>query len=174
MSRTIVFVVGSNRTGTSLLTEKLLDLGFQIPQDVTSDSTEYPTYESARFKAISRKWNWEQAERFIDSLPEGRVVLKYPKASYRIRRWIRLVPDAKLIYVFRPREEAVQSQLQHWWGDRPFKFLIWCVYTLQWIRGYLAISNLPIQVWITTFATLKSSEDFQVPMAFLNLREAQI
>lgn len=173
MTRKIVFVVGSNRTGTSLLTEKLNKLGFQIPQDATLYSGEYPTYESAEFKAISRKWDSERAEKFIDSLPEGLIVLKYPKASYRIHRWIRLVPDGKLIYVFRPRDEAVQSQLQHWWCGRPFQLIVTWIYRWQWIRGYIAISNLPIPVWITTFAALQSDDDLHLPKAFLDLDEAQ-
>lgn len=169
MNRQIVFVVGSNRTGTSLLTQRLQQLGVQLPSDLTNDSEEYPTYESAEFKALSRKWNRQRANSFIQSLPEGSIVLKYPKASYCIRRWLKIVPDARVIYVFRPREEAVQSQLNHWWRNRPFRFVARWIYRWQWLRGYLAVSNLPAPVWITTFAALKSQQELQLPRGFLDV-----
>ena len=94
--------------------------------------------------------------------------MKYPKASRRIRQWLELVPDARVIYVFRPREEAVQRQLDEWWKGRPLRWLVRWIYRWQWTRGYLAIADLPAPVWVTTLAALRADRDLKLPKEFVD------
>lgn len=164
--RQVVLVVGSNRTGTSLLTEVLIEQGFKVPKYSRSAESDYDTYECNEFKRLSRDWNQGDAEDLVRRLPTGRIVLKYPKASRVLRRWLELIPDARVIYVFRPREEAVESQLKNWWRDRPCRWLARWNYRWEWFRGYLAVSNLSVPVCFVTFEELKRTRSFDIPASF--------
>ena len=130
------------------------------------ESQGYAVYESAEFKRISREWDEAAAERFVDALPDNPVVLKYPKASRVLRRWLRLIPDARVIYVFRPRSESVESQMKNWWGRRPFRLIGRLIYHWEWLRGYLAVSNVSVPVWFVTFAALKADRNIEFPADF--------
>lgn len=164
--RKVVIIAGSNRTGTSLLTEIMIHKGFSPPADVHEDNKEYATYESREFKEISRHWNIRRARRFVDRLAGDRIVLKYPKASYVLHRWLKLIPDARVIYVYRPREQAVASQIEHWWKPRPAAWLGRWIYRVEWTRGFLAMSNLPVPVCFVTFDELKCTGDLIFPKSF--------
>jgi len=164
--RKIAIIAGSNRTGTSLLTEILIRKGFRPPPDLHHDSEEYATYESRRFKTISQRWNWREAREFAESLTGDKVVLKYPKASYVLHRWLKVLPDARVIYVYRPREEAVAKQVQNWWKGRSCAWLVRWIYRYEWTRGYLAMSNLNAPACFVTFEELKHTSDFRFPVSF--------
>ena len=164
--RQVIIVTGSNRTGTSLLVELLAQKGFLPPAGARVESEEYDVYESLEFKKISRKWDWLAAKEFVDNLPGGKIVLKYPKSSSVIRKWIELIEDAKIIYVFRPREEAVESQVRNWWRGRPLSFLARWIYRYEWLRGYLAVSSLPVPVHFVTFEELKYSKRIEFPSSW--------
>lgn len=161
----IVIIVGSNRTGTSLLTEVLSEQGFAVPGE-TAKSSDYDKYENADFKHLSRHWDGRKAREFVAGLPGGKVVLKYPKASYVLRRWLRLMPHARVVYVFRPREEAVASNIRYSWRIRSLEFLAKWIYRWQWYRGYHAVSNLPVPVAFVTFEELKRTRRFDIPQSF--------
>lgn len=165
--RQIVIVAGSNRTGTSLLASILVDQkGFTIPGAACTDSTEYNTHECEEFRKISRHWDTKAATEFVEKLSGERILLKYPKSSYVLDRWLGLIPDARVIYVYRPREEAVESQLKNWWGDRPFKNIVRKMYNHQWNRGFMAMASLKVPVCFVTFAELKERETFEFPQSF--------
>ena len=82
--------------------------GFVVP-DETNDYIDYKTHESVTFKKLTLDWNEDEARRFVSELPRGKVVLKYPKASRVIRNWLRLMPHARVLYVFRQRDEAIAA-----------------------------------------------------------------
>lgn len=164
-STQIALVVGSNRTGTSLLTEILLQKGFVVPGD-TAEFFDYDTHECATFKKLSRRWDADEAKKFVDALPAGKVVLKYPKASYVIQRWLDLMPDARVIYVYRRQEEAVASNLKYSWKNWPLAFAARWWYRWEWRRGLNAMANLPVPVAFVTFDELKQSGDFDFPANF--------
>jgi uncharacterized membrane protein YbhN (UPF0104 family) len=168
--RKIVLIVGSNRTGTSLLVEILLAANFRVPGDMVTDSRGYQVYESRQFKEISRRWNWKRARQFVDTLQGDQagdqIVLKYPKASRVLKRWLKLIPDARIIYVYRPREETVASQVKNFWGDRPGKFLARWLYRWEWIRGYMSVSDLSVPVDFVTFEELKRTRNWTPPASF--------
>lgn len=165
-NRRVLFVVGSNRTGTSLFTTLVIARGFSVPGNADVVSEEYSVHENSDFKNISRNWNTARAKKFVDTLENGQYVLKYPKASYVIDRWLELVPDARVAYVFRPMDEAVASQIKHWWGDRPFKWLAKIIYRYQWIRGMLALRKLRVPVMFISFEELKSAGTFEFPQSW--------
>lgn len=162
-SRKIVIVTGSNRTGTSLMVELLVGKGFHPPEGEMVNSREYNVYECTEFKNISRDWSWQKAKEFVNSIEGEKVVLKYPKSSKVISKWMSLLPNAKIIYVFRPRGEAVNSQIINWWKDRPFAFIARLIYNYEWIRGYLAVSNLKVPVHFVTFEELRYTKNFNFP-----------
>lgn len=164
--RQVVIVAGSNRTGTSLLTELLIRDGFSPPAGEMVASEPYDVHESQQFKRISRHWNWEEARRFVESLEGEKIVLKYPKASFVLKRWLELIPDAKVVYVFRPQREAVESQIRNWWRPRPLEFLARWIYRYEWLRGYLAMRNLSVPVCFVTFEELKRAGRFSPPTSW--------
>jgi hypothetical protein len=165
--RQVLIVAGSNRTGTSLLSSILVEQnGFEIPGAACTDATEYDTHECEEFRLISRKWNWQLASEFAEKLSGEKILLKYPKASYVLDRWLGLIPDARVVYVYRPREDAVESQLKNWWGNRPFKSLARWNYRHQWNRGFMAMANLRVPVCFVTFAELKARGTFEFPQSF--------
>ncbi len=166
--RQIALVAGSNRTGTSLLAEILTRQGFRPPDAICDEYLDYTTHESKTFKEISRRWNSRKAREFVESFSEAgdKILLKYPKASYVLKRWIQLIPDARVIYVYRPREESVASRLANRWNGRPLTGIVRWIYRWEWTRGFLAMSNLPIPVCFVTFDELKLNQDFTPPASF--------
>lgn len=164
--RKLVIIAGSNRTGTSLLSSILVSAkGFRVPGEA-DDAVEYRTHESEEFRSISSRWDASRARRFADGLEGDRILLKYPKASRVLDRWLELLPDARLIYVYRPREEAVESQMKHWWGRRPFGFLARWKYRQEWNQGLLALANVRVPVCFVTFEELKRVGDIEFPESF--------
>jgi hypothetical protein len=93
-------------------------------------------------------------------------VLQYPQASLVLNKWLTLLPEAKVIFVFRPMEESVNSQIRNWWKDRPCKFLVRWIYRYERLRGYLAMRNLSIPVCFVTFQELKETKDFYFPRSW--------
>ncbi|MAG33596.1 MAG: hypothetical protein CL908_22185 [Deltaproteobacteria bacterium] len=165
--RQLIIIAGSNRTGTSLLADILVEQkGFRVPDKPCDDATEYHTHESEQFRSLSRRWDEVRARRFVEDLEGDRILLKYPKASRVLERWLSLLPDARLIYVFRPREEAVESQVEHWWGRRRLPFVARWIYRRQWERGLLALADVKVPVCFVTFEELKRSGDFEFPASF--------
>jgi hypothetical protein len=157
--------VGSNRTGTSLLTEILLEKGFAVPGD-TASYIDYDTHESATFKRLSRHWNEGEARNFVAGLPPGKIVLKYPKASKHIHRWLELMPHARVIYVFRPRCSAIESNLRYSWRSKSLAFLGRWIYRMEWNRGLLALADVKVPIAFVTFDELRHTRDFQFPANF--------
>jgi hypothetical protein len=165
--RQIAIVTGSNRTGTSLLASLLVEQhGFHVPGTECSDATEYRTFECEEFRRLSRRWNWEQAERFAASLGTGKVILKYPKSSRVIKQWLTVIPDARVMYVFRPREEAVESQIRNWWGARPCRWFARCIYRYQWDAGLSAMGAVQAPIAFYTFRDLQQTRSVRVPSDF--------
>lgn len=148
-----------------MLTEILLKDGFVVPGE-SAAYIDYDTHESSKFKRLSRRWNAKEATEFVASLPQGKIVLKYPKASRVIDRWLELMPHARVIYVFRRRDEAVASNLKYSWRDRPLKVVAKWFFRWQWYRGLMAIANLPVPVAIVTFDELKKTKKFDIPANF--------
>ena len=164
-SNQIVLVVGSNRTGTSLLTEILLEKGFSVPGE-TAEYIDYDTHESKTFKKLSRHWDADEARQFVAAIPPGKFVLKYPKASRKIERWLDVMPDARVIYVFRPRRQAIESNLKYSWGSKPLAFIGRWLYRREWNRGLLALADISAPIAFVTFEELKLTRDFQFPESF--------
>lgn len=164
--RKIILIMGSNRTGTSLLTEILVKQGFGIPDDERAEYVDYDTYESKTFKELSRQWDQRRAIQFASRIPPGKWVLKYPKASRVAKRWLRVIPDACVIYVYRPRDESVESNLKYSWGRKPFRFFARWYYRREWTRGLLAMSNLNVPVAFVSFDELKKNPHFKIPTSF--------
>ena len=164
-STQIVLVVGSNRTGTSLLTEILIEKGFKVPGE-TAWYIDYDTHESKVFKKLSQRWNTREARKFVESFPEGKLVLKYPKGSKIIHRWLEVMPKARVVYVFRRRDEAIASCLKYSWKGRPFAFAAKWFYRREWNRGLMAVVNLPVPVAFVTFDELKKTGSFEIPESF--------
>ena len=164
-SNQIVLVVGSNRTGTSLLTEILLEKGFSVPGG-TAYFIDYDTHESETFKRLSRRWNEAEARDFVAGLPAGKLVLKYPKASKYIHRWLDLMPNARVVYVFRPRCVAIESNLKYSWRFKSLGFLGRWFYRWEWNRGLLALADVQVPFAFVTFEELLLTRDFQFPASF--------
>lgn len=151
----IVIIAGSNRTGTSYIAEILVNNGGYIP-NIEKAKLEYNTYEDKNFKGLTKeliknRYNKQKLLEFKMSLPKNKlIILKYPKASLVINKWLEIFPNAKYIYVLRNPAKSLWKSVSKF-GH--YILPLWFKYWKEYNKGYNNMINIR-NLYIISFERL--------------------
>lgn len=120
LTKPIVLVCGANYSGTSMVTKLLLDNGGWGGEFDTgyAKQTPYLKYENKELHKFARAklrlsrdgYPTEKFVKYLNSLPDEVVILKYPKATF-IADWVfqNCDREVRMVYVLRSPRSVVRS-----------------------------------------------------------------
>src|SRR5262245_1875577 len=117
-----IFIVGTQRSGTTLLCRMLTAHPSIFIKNEISDALETFSETSSKEKVLARinadleRTYGSQLEGFLQSAHKTRWGLKEPLLTYRLDSLARNFPDAKLIVIIRDGRAVANSYIKSQWG----------------------------------------------------------